>query len=184
MAATPAAQPEINLKMVMVPAMMLGLRFLKLDLSEYVNLLRVTYLLSTLFTTGVYVYLMQLARRSPSKETVDVIDKVPGDASKRRTLTIGDYDAEEAFKKIKSAAVAVCVVSFIHYKWGSPMPLLLQSFMQPFNLTDDPLVNIHIFKKPADGKFKRPFKVANPLADLLEGGGGSSEDDAAAKKTK
>ena len=166
-AAPPA--PEFSPKMLMVPALMLGLRALKLDLTGYVVWLRVLYVSSTLACGLVYFYISRLAQESKETGKVEVIDKMAGDAQKRRSLSIGEYDAEEAMKKIKSSAFAVCVVAFIHYKWGSPMPLLLQSIMQPMNLTDDPLVKIYLFGKAATGKCQRPFKVANPIADLFEG---------------
>jgi len=48
--------------------------------------------------------------------------------------------------------------------------------MAPVNATDDPLVQIYLRGKSATGKLQRPFKVHNPLADLL----GANADDAAA----
>ena len=78
-------------------------------------------------------------------------------------------------------------MSGIHYKWGSPMPLLLQSVMQPINITDEPLFQIYVLGKEAVGKLQRPFKIANPLADML--GAGETDatpavPDAVARKVK
>ena len=79
------------------------------------------------------------------------------------------------------------MVSAIHYKWGSPMPLLFQCIMQPMNLTDDPLVKIHLFGMKPEGKLERPFKApANPLAEMLGADPNGEKDDekAVARKPK
>uniref|UniRef100_A0A7S3JS43 Inorganic phosphate transporter n=1 Tax=Aureoumbra lagunensis TaxID=44058 RepID=A0A7S3JS43_9STRA len=164
--------PEISPRMFIVPAFMLGIRFLKIEFTEYVVILRIAYVVAMLTSISVYAYLIRLAKANTDDTKVQVIEKVPtSGAEARRTLTVGEYDAEEAFKKIKSLGFGMCVVAFIHLKWGSPMPLLLQSVMTPVNLSDDPLVKIHFFKAPATGKLKRPFKVSNPFQQLMEGGG-------------
>ena len=73
----------------------------------------------------------------------------------------------------------------MHYKWGSPMPLLFQCIMQPMNLLDDPLVQIHLLGKKPEGKLERPFKAPpNPLADLLGGDKAADDDKAVARKPK
>ena len=59
--------------------------------------------------------------------------------------------------------------------------------MQPMNLLDDPLVQIHLFGKAPEGKLERPFKApANPLAEMhgapADGAGDAS--DAVARKPK
>ena len=74
------------------------------------------------------------------------------------------------------------MTSFMHYKWGSPMPLLFQCVMLPMNLADEPLVKIHVFGAKAEGKLARPFaKPANPLADAL-GVNPDADDGAVARK--
>ena len=74
------------------------------------------------------------------------------------------------------------MTSFMHYKWGSPMPLLFQCVMLPMNLADEPLVKIHVFGAKAEGKLARPFaKPPNPLADAL-GVNPDADDGAVARK--
>lgn len=170
-----ADAPEINLRMFAAPAMMLGMRFFKVDLSAYVIPLRCLYFVATLTTLACFVYIARLAQAKKNLKEITVTEKLPTE-TKVRKLTISEYDVEECMKKVKSGGVAFLVVCFIHFKWGSPIPLLLQSIMQLVNLTDDPLVQIHLFGKTAVGKLNRPFKVNNPLADLLKGGEPAKKD--------
>ena len=50
------------------------------------------------------------------------------------------------------------MTSFMHYKWGSPMPLLFQCVMLPMNLADEPLVKIHVFGAKAEGNWRGPSR--------------------------
>ncbi|KAJ8599506.1 hypothetical protein CTAYLR_009440 [Chrysophaeum taylorii] len=178
-----AAQPEFSPKMFVVPVLMLSVKFLKIDLSDYVPVLRVLYAVATFATVGVFVALRSMARRKAEPGNVTVTEKLPsGPVTKK--LSTADYDVKECDKKLQQAAIGCLVVAFIHYKWGSPMPLLFQSIMQLVNLTDDPLVQIHFLHKKPIGKLARPFKVANPLADLIEGNTSADDQNSSSAKKK
>mmetsp|Transcript_8093 Transcript_8093/g.24972 ORF Transcript_8093/g.24972 Transcript_8093/m.24972 type:complete len:185 (-) Transcript_8093:184-738(-) len=177
-AAPPPPSPELSAKMFAVPAMAMAIKFLKIDLAGFVIPLRAAYLAATLVTAASFVYLKTVIRRKNESRVITVVEKLPGKTETKKMST-ADYDAKECDKKLQSAFVSFLVVSFIHYKWGSPMPLLLQSVMQLMNLADDPMVQIHLMDKPPTGKLQRPFKVNNPLADLFD-----ANSDQAANDTK
>ncbi|KAJ1462064.1 putative inorganic phosphate transporter [Pelagophyceae sp. CCMP2097] len=168
-----AAQPEMNLKMMVMPAFMIGIRCLKLDLTAYVVYLRVAYGVATAAMLGAMFWCYLQAGKANDTKEITVVDKQPGGESKTRVLTVAAYDKEQAISKIRQTAFQVCG---IHYKWGSPMPLLLQSVMTPVNISDEPLVQLYVFGRDAVGKLARPFKAAaNPLADMLGAGDAEPE---------
>lgn len=165
--------PELSLKMFAVPAIVIGFKVLKIDLTAFVNQLRFAYCSATLTTILIFLYIRTLVQSKQEQGAVKVVEKL-ATKSTTKTLTPCEYDKKECDKKLQSAFMSFAVIAFVHYKWGSPTPLLLQSVMQILNLIDDPMVQIHIFKKPATGKLERPFKTNNPLETLLN----SSSDDA------
>lgn len=174
--APPPPSPEFSPKMLAAPALMLSIKFLKIDLVPYLIPLRIAYGTATLTTLLFFVYLRSIVRRKNETKEVTVIEKAPGKSTKKK-MTTCEYDTKECDKKIQQSVISCAIVSFIHYKWGSPVPLLLQSVMQFVNLADDPMVQLHILNKSAVGKLARPFKTNSPLADLLQSG--QDDDDAA-----
>ena len=123
-------------------------------------------------------------------------------SEKEKTTTVGQYDADEIIKQAKQMCMTVrtrrgarrrrprglvttrarpprpqiCIVSFINYKWGSPMPLLFQCVMQPMALFEQPLFQIHILGKEAKDDLARPFKApANPLQEMMGGARAAGE---------
>mmetsp|Transcript_30328 Transcript_30328/g.93875 ORF Transcript_30328/g.93875 Transcript_30328/m.93875 type:complete len:109 (-) Transcript_30328:123-449(-) len=87
------------------------------------------------------------------------------------------YDQKKAVEALRQTMLTVAMVSFIHYKWGSPMPLVFQCITQPMNMLDAPLVKIHFFSAKPIGKLARPWKAPpNPLQEML---GGDKEDEKA-----
>lgn len=182
MAGDAPAAPELQPKMFILPAVMLLVKFLKLDFAEYVDQLRLGFAAACLLTLGTMLTCKSIAASKNDATELEVTSTNLKGEKETKTMTTCAYDQMEALKKVKAGLGSVCMVSLIHWKWGSPMPLLFQCIMQPMNLTDDPLVQIHLLGKAAEGKLARPFKAApNPLAELL---GGDKQDDTAAVARK
>ena len=124
----------------------------------------------------------QLAQKKQEPGEVTVKEKNYQNITVEKKFTIADYDQREAVSKVRALCFQVAMTSFMHYKWGSPMPLLFQCVMLPMNLADEPLVKIHVFGAKAEGKLARPFaKPPNPLADAL-GVNPDADDGAVARK--
>jgi hypothetical protein len=179
--------PELSPKMLVVPCLMMAVKFLKLDFAPYVEQLRIGFGCACALTLGVHFLVKSIAagKADATEITVTTTNPMKPGEKETKTWTICNYDQAEALKKVKSGLVSVCMVSAMHYKWGSPMPLLFQCIMQPMNLLDDPLVQIHLLGKKPEGKLERPFKAPpNPLADLLGGDKAADDDKAVARKPK
>ena len=187
MAGDPPPAPELSPKMLVVPCLMMAVKFLKLDFAPYVEQLRIGFGCACALTLGVHFLVKSIAagKADATEITVTTTNPMKPGEKETKTWTICNYDQAEALKKVKSGLVSVCMVSAMHYKWGSPMPLLFQCIMQPMNLLDDPLVQIHLLGKKPEGKLERPFKAPpNPLADLLGGDKAADDDKAVARKPK
>mmetsp|Transcript_18529 Transcript_18529/g.55088 ORF Transcript_18529/g.55088 Transcript_18529/m.55088 type:complete len:193 (+) Transcript_18529:172-750(+) len=175
----PKAQPEapeLSPKMFVVPALMLGTKYFKLDFSAYVFELRIGFGCAVLLSVLAYFACSRIAASKKEAGEVVVKEKNLKGETETKTYTVAAYDSAEALKKIRAAVVQVAMISAIHYKWGSPMPLLFQCVMQPMNLLDEPLVKIHLLGHEAKGKLARPWKPPpNPLEQLLKPDGDDDE---------
>ena len=148
-----------------VPALLMVVKFFKLDFTLYVPQLRAGY---------------ACGGRANKSSDIDVRPARPEEARTGRghgqgeelpehyhgeKFTVADYDQREATSKL--SAVPGGRDDELHApQWGSPMPLLFQCVMLPMNLADEPLVKIHVFgaPRPVAGRFAKP---PNPLADAL-----------------
>jgi len=176
--------PELQPKMFLIPCIMMGVKFFKLDFTEYVAELRIGFGCAVCLTLGTMLMVKSIAASKNDQAELEVTSTNMKGEKETTTMTVCAYDQAECLKKAKAGLGSVCMVSLIHWKWGSPMPLLFQCIMQPMNLTDDPLVQIHLLGKAAVGKLERPFKAApNPLAELL-GGADKGDEKAVARKPK
>ena len=165
-----------------VPALLMIVKFFKLDFTQYVPQLRAGYACAVALTVLTTLMCGQLAQKKQEEGEVTVKEKNYENITIEKKFTVADYDQREAVSKVRALCFQVAMTSFMHYKWGSPMPLLFQCVMLPMNLADEPLVKIHVFGAKAEGKLARPFaKPANPLADAL-GVNPDADDGAVARK--
>ena len=165
-----------------VPALLMIVKFFKLDFTLYVPQLRAGYACAVALTVLTTLMCGQLAQKKQEEGEVTVKEKNYENITIEKKFTVADYDQSEAVSKVRALCFQVAMTSFMHYKWGSPMPLLFQCVMLPMNLADEPLVKIHVFGAKAEGKLARPFaKPPNPLADAL-GVNPDADDGAVARK--
>lgn len=82
---------------------------------------------------------------------------------------------------IKSTAMPVLIIGFIHYKWETAVPLATQFVMLPMKLYQSKLVQIYLLGR--DGpEYVRPFKQPeNPLAAMM---GSAAQQTEKKKSTK
>ena len=165
-----------------VPALLMIVKFFKLDFTLYVPQLRAGYACAVALTVLTTLMCGQLAQKKNEEGEVTVKEKNYENITIEKKFTVADYDQREAVSKVRALCFQVAMTSFMHYKWGSPMPLLFQCVMLPMNLADEPLVKIHVFGAKAEGKLAWPFaKPPNPLADAL-GVNPDADDGAVARK--
>lgn len=98
-------------------------------------------------------------------------------------MTIQEYDMKEIMEMIKSTAMPVLIIGFIHYKWETAIPLATQFVMLPMKLYQSKLVQIYLLGR--DGpEYTRPFKQPeNPLAAMM-GGAAAGQQTEKKKSTK
>eukprot|EP01128_Nolandella_sp_AFSM9_P003284 TRINITY_DN139_c1_g4_i2.p1 TRINITY_DN139_c1_g4~~TRINITY_DN139_c1_g4_i2.p1 ORF type:complete len:179 (+),score=47.89 TRINITY_DN139_c1_g4_i2:63-599(+) len=98
------------------------------------------------------------------------------------TITVAEYDSRKLVGMIKSLVMRVCIIGFIHYKWGSGVPLVIQLISTPMTLYKDPLTKIHILGQTGK-ELERPFKPpASPFAAFMNPEGESTDAAASTKK--
>lgn len=169
-AATPEAPaaPEMNPKMFLMPALMMGVKYLKLDLNLYKTELRIAFACAVLFKYAVIYFVYLTSQKAAEAGPVTVKEKKPMDGTEEeKTMTTREYDAKQIMSSFKSSLFGLCITCGIHYKWGNASPLLFQSIMLPMGLFDDALFKIHILGNEAVGKLTRPFKAPeSPFAAL------------------
>mmetsp|Transcript_22977 Transcript_22977/g.41061 ORF Transcript_22977/g.41061 Transcript_22977/m.41061 type:complete len:187 (+) Transcript_22977:46-606(+) len=169
--ATPEAPaaPEMNPKMFVVPALMMGVKYLKLDLNLYKTELRIAFAMAVLFKYAVIYYVYLTSQKAAEAGPVTVKEKKMDGTEEEKTMTTREYDAQQIMTNFKSGLFGLCITCGIHYKWGNASPLLFQSIMLPMGLLDDNLFKIHILQNAAVGKLARPFKAPeSPFAALAE----------------
>lgn len=165
--ATPE-QPEIKPTMFVAPAAMMALRYFKIDLTVYVNELRVAFGVFILLKLLVLAYTYFKSQANADATPVEVVEKGMDGVTKRTVMTAKEYDAAEIKKAFSSSLFGLAITCGVHYKWGNPTPLLFQCVMGPMGFFDDKEFLIHVLGKKAEGKLARPFKAPpNPLAELM-----------------
>ncbi|KAJ3015164.1 hypothetical protein HKX48_004745 [Thoreauomyces humboldtii] len=138
----------------------------ELDKEENTNVLRATYLGMQLITFAAlgFVYMKVSAKNDQTpmiyEESKGVID--PGNSETIRT-TVRDYDVKKLVEQIRSQALAIAMIGFMHFKWGYLRPLLLQSILGLKAIYQAQLVQVHILGRPTVGELARPWKVASPF---------------------
>ena len=147
-----------------------------MDLTVYVDELRVLFAVVVALKFATIAYLYVLSKNSGNTNLVVVVEKGLDGKETKKTMTAAEYDASVVVKGVNSSVMSLCITCGMHYKWGNPTPLLFQGIMTPMGLWDDPIFKLHILKHKAEGKLERPFKApASPFAELMGGGGASGE---------
>lgn len=100
-----------------------------------------------------------------------------------RSLSQHEYDMEQWQELLKGTLMPAAILLAIHLKWGSTMPLFIQTFTTPMRIAQGHLVAEYLFGKIAP----RPFPVAPGMLaafrDKMEEATGA-KDKRKAKKTK
>lgn len=163
--------------MFVAPAIMMGLRALKVDLKEHVLITWISLAFGALFSLGVcysiYARLVrirseEMVKRSPKSVRV-------GKEEAAEQLTPAEYDLR-SLKKLTTGVLSACVISVVLGQYFKvQQPILLQAIMQPISVLSHPLFQLHIRGKTAEGNLSRPFKEdASPFESLTKPSEGDS----------
>ncbi|KAJ8613396.1 hypothetical protein CTAYLR_002237 [Chrysophaeum taylorii] len=98
-----------------------------------------------------------------------------------RDTTFRDYDLDMIRKGRTSQLGSILAMAYLHLRRGYLQPLVIQTVMGLFALLREPLVQIHLLKRPAEGVLKRPFEPPVPawlkaLQDQMQKDSPTAED--------
>uniref|UniRef100_A0A7S2SW02 Inorganic phosphate transporter n=1 Tax=Rhizochromulina marina TaxID=1034831 RepID=A0A7S2SW02_9STRA len=181
------AQPEIQPLMFLAPALMLAIRYFKVDVNQYVVELRIAFGCAVVLNfLSMFFIFMKAQANAEGATQVTVKDKKPGQrTAEEKTMTFREYDLQHLQNKVFGAGMSLLISCGIHYKWGNATPLLLQAIMIPVNAVQDPLFKLHILGAKPEGKLKRPFpKAPNALEELMTGGEEEATKEGAVEKKR
>ena len=125
----------------------------------------------------------------PSQGFVGKLLKVEGSdkAPEKKKTTIFQYDTDKLREfSFQRTVLPSMIIIFVHFKFGSVVPLMLQSMNSLIGLFSFELVQIHLMGRPAVGKLARPF-VPQGMLGMLSGqpfGGGGASSEAVAPTNK
>ncbi|XP_024392391.1 SRP-independent targeting protein 3 homolog [Physcomitrium patens] len=158
-------------KMMVGPAMLMGMKAAKIDYDAPHNLLiiRVLYAVSQLALFGaLFVIYQRINQEGDEKSTVKVKVTSATGTSEEKVMTHKDYDMSELMKLVKSFGMGAVMTVGIHVYMAVVPALLLQLVTNPMTLWDNALFSIYILKKDSnkDEKLKRPFPSDSPFAKI------------------
>lgn len=136
--------------------------------------IRIGYVLSNVIIISIYLYCGMVVKKKNDLTTLKYTEPaapMSGEPPKLITTTIMGYDQTQLKSALKSVAMGVGMMAFMHLYMKYKNPLLIQSIIPLKGVFDNKLVQIHLFNKPAIGDLKRPWKAAaNPFAAFTGGG--------------
>ncbi|ORX97925.1 inorganic phosphate transporter [Basidiobolus meristosporus CBS 931.73] len=156
--------PQVQ-NLVMVLGLIQVARMLNLEDPNKVFWMRIIHLTSVGIILGLCFYVRTRIKAKNDTTELMYIEPNPwsGEEPVPITTTYCDYDCDEVFKVVKQTFISLCILAFIHLKWGYVQPLFLQTFMPFKSLFESKVFQIHFFNKRAEGELKRPWKVSSPF---------------------
>ncbi|CAG8619888.1 3015_t:CDS:2, partial [Cetraspora pellucida] len=94
-----------------------------------------------------------------------------------------DYDLGKLQELLKQTIIGIIFMMILHLWFEFTQPLFIQSILPLKTTYENPIVQIHLLGKPAEGDLKRPFKTTGLFGNLAESQQPQT-DKAAIKKAK
>ena len=98
--------------------------------------------------------------------TIKYVEPAPRGLAKEPkliTITIHAYDMDKLHEIRKGQLFGVVIMGVIHFYFKDTGLLLIQSVISLKSVLEANLVKIHVFRQPAVGDLKRPWKVAGGI---------------------
>lgn len=161
----------MQLRLFLAPAIMMGLRALKVDLKEYVVatwIALVVGVAASLATClAIHLRVTRLRRDEVAKNAAKSVKVGKGDAEEQ--ITPGEHDARSLRKLVMGVFSGCAFAVALGHFFKVQQPILLQAFMQPITVLTHPLFKLYVQGKPSEGDLSRPFKEdANPFESLTK----------------
>jgi len=144
----------------------------KLDLAnpDNIDLVRMAFgcMQTLLLLVAGYIYFSINSRNQQTKIKVTPPSKFMAAPEAPEVMTIREYDLSQLRKWAGQILMGSIITGFLHYKWGFVPPLFIQTFLNPINMIQMPLFQIHVLGWSDDGDRKRPWKAdENPFASMM-----------------
>ncbi len=177
--------PAVSNIIVMLVTMQVSKR---LNFEDPTTLLyvRIAYVAGTLLTLGIYFYTQYLIKSKNDMTTLKYVEPpntLAGETeSKLVVTTVKDYDLQQLHAAIKGVYTSIAMTGFMHLYMKFANPLVMQSISPVKGAFENKEVQLYLFKKPASGDLKRPFKAPPGLFSALSGQNGAVKTDKASIK--
>ena len=100
-----------------------------------------------------------------------------GGSKAPQAKTVAEYDREQ-LKSLRTSYQFGCLLQlFLHFQMKLTQPMVYSSISSLIDLVYNPLVQIHLLRKPAEGPNKRPFGSGAGLGALLNAGAPAADAD-------
>eukprot|EP00457_Paulinella_chromatophora_P016887 gb/GEZN01017798.1/.p1 GENE.gb/GEZN01017798.1/~~gb/GEZN01017798.1/.p1 ORF type:complete len:201 (-),score=19.03 gb/GEZN01017798.1/:67-669(-) len=177
----------MSVDMLMVPAVMMGLKYLQLDYEEEKTLMyiRIMYGVVQVLTLLSYAFIFLKIVRQNNAKTIEVTEglsmserledahRVQEAKDKGKVLqpampklvkmSVREYDLSELKKGVGQVALGLGITCLLHLKFKFVQPLVLQSVLGPVRTWKTPLFALHVLGVHK----KRPFPTpTSPFAAL------------------
>ncbi|KAI8620126.1 inorganic phosphate transporter Pho88 [Chytriomyces sp. MP71] len=162
MAAQPPAMsyaPFINIALT-IGIIQLANRF-ELERPDFVPYLRAAYFTTQLLVLSV-TYYIRMKITEKNDKTVLVYTEAKSFLEPKNvetiTTTVKDHDLKKTGEAFQQTALAILMMSVMHFQFGYIRPLLLQAVMGLRAVATTQLFEIYVMGKPATGALARPWK--------------------------
>ena len=182
--------PSIPKAQMVTMAVMMGWRYLEIDVSEgtaELNYLRIMYASSMAVCLCAYGLLYtRVAGMANDGQTVKVTFKEPMKPTVVEEITVAEHDWRELKKLLTQSGIGMALIPFLHIKWAYTIPLVVQSINVPVTLFTHKFAQVHLLGNAAVGSMARPWKAPpSPFEGLTKlVGGEEPAEDAAIDDTK
>ncbi|CAG8506593.1 527_t:CDS:2, partial [Scutellospora calospora] len=146
-------------------------RKLDLENSDSIIYVRTGYIVVQTFVLSICYYLATKIKKVNDRTPLKYVEpgkSFIGEPPKPVETTNCDYDLGKLQELLKQTFVGIALMTVLHFWFEFTQPLFIQSILPLKILYENPLVQIHLFGKPAEGDLKRPFKTAGLLGNLVE----------------
>ncbi|CAG8813285.1 33104_t:CDS:2, partial [Racocetra persica] len=145
----------------------------KLDLEnpESIIYVRAGYIgVQTLILSLCYYLATKIKQKNDTTplEYVEPAKRLTDEPPKHVETNNRDYDLGKLQELLQQTIVGLVFMMILHLWLEFTQPLLIQSIL-PLKITyENPIVQIHLLGKPAEGELKRPFKTSGLFGNLVE----------------
>eukprot|EP00615_Pteridomonas_danica_P013391 CAMPEP_0114342000 /NCGR_PEP_ID=MMETSP0101-20121206/9459_1 /TAXON_ID=38822 ORGANISM="Pteridomonas danica, Strain PT" /NCGR_SAMPLE_ID=MMETSP0101 /ASSEMBLY_ACC=CAM_ASM_000211 /LENGTH=126 /DNA_ID=CAMNT_0001475865 /DNA_START=54 /DNA_END=431 /DNA_ORIENTATION=- len=115
-AEAPAA-PQLKVSTFIAPAAMMGLRYFNIDLTIYLQELRIAFAVMVVFKFIMIGIMYMLSQSKEDKTKITVTEKGFDGIDKTKEQTVNEYDSAAIIKSVGSSLFGLCITCGIHYKW-------------------------------------------------------------------